>query len=560
MTHILVQVRPQDIRITNLETNPGILPLKLGQARIRTSLHDFVHYYDLKPLSQEIETISQQYDSITKTINNRHPYFPNLQNFDLSLKYQLKSAKRKLDTIYPTHRTKRGLINGLGSIIKAISGNLDQEDAERYNKAIENLQNNQENIIQNLNAHISITRDLIENFNTTVSLLSHNQNEISEEINRVSSELSKFKFDFNHYLRARNILDQLNLALQTTLQLLTDIENSITFAKIGILHNSIISFENLNSIVDTMLNHHSPEQLLYTHKEELIKYYKVITVDAYYSDHKIVFILHFPLLHPEIFTHYHLYSIPTKNLTTIIPPSPYLTMSAELYQYDSTPCMHLETMYLCQNTLIIQDNDRKDCIFQILQLNNKEANCHHTKITMTTPLVEQLTEAHYVTIFPNQTKVLTKCTSTEIQTLQGVYLFQLPRGCKFETLNFVYLNTKTEIQEQPLTLPKIKTAIIQDPEEYHLNIDKIPLDGLQKIQQDHKNLLPLSITKIGESSTHFWTTPIFIIVTLFVIIIIYKCRRGLKQRRKTSPDQPEVFFRPHKTSSKEGGVIDVNTP
>lgn len=563
-------MQSQDVRITNLETNPGILPLKLGQARIQTSLHDFVHYYDLKPIAQEIETISLQYDSITKALNSCYPYFSNLQNFDISLQYQLKSAKRKLDTIYPIHRTKRGLINGLGSIIKAISGNLDQEDAERYNRAIDSLQNNQENIVQDLNSHISITRDLIENFNSTVSLLSHNQDEITEEINKVSSDLKKFQIDFNHYLRARNVLDQLNLALQTTLQLLTDIENSITFAKIGILHNSIISFENLYSIVNIMSKHHPPEQLLYVQKEELIKYYKVITVDAYYSEHRIVFILHFPLIHPETFTHYHLYSIPTKNLTTIIPPSPFLTMNAELYQYDSTRCMQLETMYLCRNTLIIQDKETKDCIFEILQLNNKAANCHHTRITMTTPLIEQLTEAHYIAIFPNQTKVLTKCTSTEIQTLQGVYLLQLPRGCQFETLNFAYLNTKPEIQEQPLTLPKIETATIQDPEEYHLNIDKIPLDGLQKIHQDQKKLLPLSITRDRESSTHFWTTPLFIIGTLLIIFAIYKCRKGSTQEKKTSTDQHEekktstdrreVFCRPHKTSSKEGGVMDATIP
>ena len=62
-----------------------------------------------------------------------------------------------------TKRIKRGLINGLGSIIKSISGNLDQNDAEKYDNLIDQLKNNQK-ILQNQNEQIiknekQLTRD-----------------------------------------------------------------------------------------------------------------------------------------------------------------------------------------------------------------------------------------------------------------------------------------------------------------------------------------------------------------------------------------------------------------
>ncbi|KAG5863880.1 hypothetical protein JTB14_036737, partial [Gonioctena quinquepunctata] len=121
--------------------------------------------------------------------------------------------------------------------VKAISGNLDQDDAEKYDSAISTLQRNQVNVIQQMNRHVSPTTKLIENFNATVNLITHNQEVIASEIEKVRSELNTFVYNFNDYMITRNILDQLSLPLQTTLQLLTDLENAITFARINTLHN-----------------------------------------------------------------------------------------------------------------------------------------------------------------------------------------------------------------------------------------------------------------------------------------------------------------------------------
>ncbi|KAG5860956.1 hypothetical protein JTB14_011865 [Gonioctena quinquepunctata] len=97
------------------------------------------------------------------------------------LQYQLEAVHRKFQSIYPLHRRKRALVNALGSIVKAISGNLDQDDAEKYDSAISTLQRNQVNVIQQ---HVSLTTKLIENFNTTVNLITHNHEVIALEIEK----------------------------------------------------------------------------------------------------------------------------------------------------------------------------------------------------------------------------------------------------------------------------------------------------------------------------------------------------------------------------------------
>lgn len=58
--------------------------------------------------------------------------------------------------------TKRGLINGLGSIIKTISGNMDNDDAELLNRQIETIKLNEHDLKGALNQQISLNNKLAE--------------------------------------------------------------------------------------------------------------------------------------------------------------------------------------------------------------------------------------------------------------------------------------------------------------------------------------------------------------------------------------------------------------
>lgn len=53
---------------------------------------------------------------------------------------------------------KKVLANGLDSLIKSITGNLDIEDALRYNDAIKSLEQYDVKIVFELNNHVSLTK------------------------------------------------------------------------------------------------------------------------------------------------------------------------------------------------------------------------------------------------------------------------------------------------------------------------------------------------------------------------------------------------------------------
>lgn len=52
-------------------------------------------------------------------------------------------------------RGKRGLMDGLGAVVKFITGNPNANDLKQINESIEKLQNNQQVLLDNLNETIS---------------------------------------------------------------------------------------------------------------------------------------------------------------------------------------------------------------------------------------------------------------------------------------------------------------------------------------------------------------------------------------------------------------------
>ncbi|VEN35794.1 unnamed protein product, partial [Callosobruchus maculatus] len=85
------------------------------------------------------------------------------------------SLNEKFQTIFadaqPVSRMKRGLINGIGTFWKAITGNLDSDDGEYYNNCINKLTQDEHQMENLLKNQIFVTTSVIKSFNTTIQKL-----------------------------------------------------------------------------------------------------------------------------------------------------------------------------------------------------------------------------------------------------------------------------------------------------------------------------------------------------------------------------------------------------
>lgn len=77
-------------------------------------------------------------------------------------------------------RNKRGLINGLGSILKSITGNLDSSDEERYNSILEQLSNNQKILQTEAKEVVHQQQTLTEKFNKNTQTINLNETQTTK--------------------------------------------------------------------------------------------------------------------------------------------------------------------------------------------------------------------------------------------------------------------------------------------------------------------------------------------------------------------------------------------
>lgn len=559
-----LNLHAQEFKIDSLETNPGLLPIHLGQAKLKDSTHEFIHYFNLQPIKTQISTIINHYNEIELAINEDScfPFMYSLSNFKQHILFQLNLVKQKFISVNPFEkvRTKRGLINALGSVVKFISGNLDQEDAKRYDEAIEQLQSNQDKIINTFNKQISLNIKLLNNYNETLELIQHNQDVISQRINDIQHEVSKLNFEFSQYQKVRDVLDQISDNLNSLILFLTDLENAITFSKLGTLHRSILNIDEMKMIVNKLIKLYHPEQLMYTKEIDLYNYYNLIDVKSYYSGYRLVFVLSIPIVYPYPFNYYHLYPIPTPNLTTIIPNKPYLANYKDLYQYQDYSCQHLNPNYYCSENQINHLNKQEDCITSLLNIGN-EVSCHLTHISLKSNIVEKINAMHYLLILPHENKIQINCKKIDLVNLKGTYLITLPLGCSFELDNTKFTNEKGTTQVQPLLLPEIKIHASKEKITYEkLELKNISPDQLITLKNSQKELV-INKTTSGKADYHYWTTPIYLIIIIGTLTWIFRytkkrsCWCSKIKKAETQEDielgkrsQPSVLLTP-KTSS-----------
>lgn len=77
-----------------------------------------------------------------------------------------------------SHRPKRALFDGLGVVIKTITGNLDYKDGEKYDKIIEHL-------------HVTILKGTVKNFDEHAERLAKNQLILKTKIDQLQSLVGK---------------------------------------------------------------------------------------------------------------------------------------------------------------------------------------------------------------------------------------------------------------------------------------------------------------------------------------------------------------------------------
>lgn len=524
-----ITAHSDDIKITPLKA--PLFPYHLGNARIAYNKHTFVHYVELKPIIEQVSNIQHFYNTIASTLNKTHSdkpafsHYNSLSNLLNHVRYLILEVKDKLNNILPHSRSKRGLLNFVGVASKWLFGTLDSDDAEKYDNAISELQNKQNSFVREVTMQISLTKRLIDNYNATITLLSTNQNLIKQRLEYFEHNMNKTIENIGAFLRAENTLDQIILNCQNLITFLNNLENAIAFAKLNILHTSVISASELELMIAYLTKVYNEDHV--AQFKNLISYYQVAGTQVIYLSNKIMFAIHLPILLKEKFEKYHLFPIPFNN-TAIIPSHPYLVLGTDHLQYENERCPSIEDIYICQHKLETKIND---CAAALIHEANSK-NCHLTPTKVTATILEAINSQHIIAIPSGKPLKLQKiCNDNGHFWIENPNLIEIPFNCGAKIENQVYWNKEDLTLGRPFTLPEItiNNENFGEIQNKPLNLNTV---DLEKIHHFQKEAGILETNEIYNIHPMVWSSSTTIII-LIVLGIITCIAWIIHRRRKT---------------------------
>lgn len=525
------------------QLNNPILPFSLGNARVTTQKHSFLKYLNLDQFLNPIRSIEINSDTIVPLINKKDDLYPQLHDIHSHLRYLLKETKIKFENIRPVgnSRQKRGLVNIVGKAYKWAFGTLDSEDAERYDNAIATLETNQENIHNDLENYLTITKQFMNETVDTLEKIISNQNDLYRRVQTIEQNLNKFTL----FIKIQNFLDIMIIDCMSLINTLDNIQNAILFAQLGSVHNSLLPINELKNLINQM------EELypygLYNFKN-IQSYYELIKAEIYYTNQLICFIFHFPVLRESIYNYYHLYPIPIHN-QTIIPLKPYIIMNSTYHHYEDTACLRIEELCIYH---IEQQISKQDCLPAALT-GSTPMSCNTLSVNLEKDIVEQINNAYLVAIPVKNMTIEKICNEHGFITIQQPHLIYIPNKCGVIIHGYKYKNSVGYIFETPLEILPIRMInpdldSVEATPLQHVNVDK--LSSLQQVaERTHLHQLKTLNVKSDENNLIFY---ICLAIIIFVLTF-FLCKSLYSNKQKIYAS----FVRRNKTNKRLEEKTDI---
>lgn len=521
----ILVILPLSLPLEITELHNPFLPINLGEARLTYTNHIFIHYLDYSDIGTQINAINDNiklvkisYKNLTVEPTNLNSILKHLGTTDLDFPFERLIQKYR--NLYPninSKRTKRGLINPIGTIYKAAFGLLDADDGERINNVIQELSTNQKNLFNSLDRQMSLSKNLIEKLNISLSIISNNQKTITDHIMKLEARYDEFIMSSLKILTLQNIVRQISNDCFMLLELIDQLENAIMFAHLHTIHPSIIKNDEIQEMLNTLSDHYDSDNLI-KFKSPLF-YYKLLTSQVFFENERIIFTINFPLILKDKFKLYQIIPIPQNNVI-YYPTTPFILSTLEQKIMIQEKCPEIESIRYC-----IQENYQADQCMSSTISTTIPLNCRRRSITLKITLTQRINNNVIIVPQSNDTLRINCDNQEQIQMISRPILVKLNPSCSIEVNKIKFDSNKHKLSTNPLILPKIEMPKeIELPKYQPIEIQDPELGRIQDLKhlvQHPDPLIPVDI------KTHSYSGLILFLVLLTIILLAYLWYRYL---------------------------------
>lgn len=558
----MLQLAATTAIIQPIDNHNGILVLTEARAQYQTNTYHLAVIYNTTKLRDIYVDICSNYYTIKLKQNSSVDLTTTFKQID----YLVDNIESKLlylgfDTIgfKTSYRQKRGLINGLGSVIKSITGNLDQEDAIKLDNEIKAIKASISNNRMNQRKSINIMQNFMKDYERNLNVIKNNQMKIYRTIDRYSEQRTEFETNF----LTTTIFNQIENSLQQLYDRLETLENAITFAHLEKMHPSIIDVSYLIEELNQIQNEINGNLAFAPNMNNIHLWEKTIKVKAYSTNETLNFILDLPIVAEQPYNLLHLYSIPNNNNTILIPENPYLVLGNNEFAYPHEPCNSItEEEVICTHLewkALLHSND---CIAQLIQ-HQEPHNCTYATASYENNIIQQIKDNSWIVVMKQEEVIKTICNKdVQYQRNKGVFLITTDNSCKIQIQDRT-LSTHQRYINIRETIPLPRAYKTPNAAPIKLKLDNINLDNLKDALHHSEDIAIPEEDPITIPSTPSWPS-----ITMYTLVFltgvgvaVYKLWWKPRSAQITAQQQPEpeeIQLRsqpPLRLHLKGGGVM-----
>lgn len=528
----------------------------MGVAVVKNNYWTIFKTLDLTLLEIEINNNIREFRKIG-TIIRKTNLNNETEGLEKQIEYLILTTKDRLSQIKPSSiRTKRAIFSPLGSLIKVISGNLDESDAIMYNNKINNLQA-QEHTVERKVSSLQKAFDKLVNAS---EIINTNINKLGSKTSEMDILLQN-EFKFNNLLHIINSMYQFLSNFRTINEHLQEIETAIGFSKLGILHQSIINSTELLVTLKIISKH--AKTVYPVNKDNLIKLERNIKLKSYISNDNLIFVLEVPLVDNDTYNYYKVIPIPiihSFKTYTIIPKYPFLLVNRLKYRPIASPCEEIESgKFLCAEEQLAQ-YPSETCIEEIMMMKNQYNECLQKEIKIERTKIQKITDDYWL-IYSEDSLVISENCNNEVRKFnaRGTYILTPSQHCETQAGN-VLINTASNITSSSLRLPVVPIPdldFIIKKETTPVDLTNVDFSDVKQVLQSAKFSVYDNVSRqtLVTLSVSIWTVLLYICIPIvIVIVILIKYRNKVFSRNSPrSPTSSSDNF-----ALEEGGVKCAN--
>ncbi|XP_033319429.1 uncharacterized protein LOC117216655 [Bombus bifarius] len=288
------------------------------------------------PIDQ-VNRLQRVIDLIDRQCKPPCAYTPEISS--LKFKYRnLQNLTRQLKLLL-RYKSKRGLLNVIGSVSKILFGTLDENDLELINKNIDTLFDSNNKIKTVLSNQTALIKRVLDNTKT-------NQLEnLANDIHKIENHNEKNEILVSLLIQTESTISELHINID-------EIFNTVMLGKQGIINPQVIEPEQFLKTLDQITR----QNFMTNHIEPSVQNFQLILdlskLKVWIRDNKLIYTITVPLLESNEWKITKIYPIPSKQNFVFIAP----VIETDLILTDSKQYTFVDSHYLnkyCKRTATI---------------------------------------------------------------------------------------------------------------------------------------------------------------------------------------------------------------